>query len=106
MGIRHAHHRRDLRGTSWHSPGTIWQDSPSTSTPITAAQLQRMEDGIRAGLPFFDVRDYGAALDDTTNDAARLQALLDAAAAPVVARCWCRALLPRVDHRHAAGQHP
>lgn len=59
---------------------TIWQDSPSTSTPITAAQLQRMEDGIRAGLPFFDVRDYGAALDDTTNDAARLQAALDAAA--------------------------
>lgn len=27
-----------------------WQDSPSTATPITAAELERMEDGIQEGL--------------------------------------------------------
>ncbi len=31
-----------------YTPNTPWQDSPSTATPISAARLQNMEDGIEA----------------------------------------------------------
>lgn len=59
---------------------TTWADSPSTSTPITAAQLNRLEAAIGAGLWVRSARDYGAVLDDTTNDATAIQDAITAAA--------------------------
>lgn len=64
-----------------------WADAPTGGTPITAARLNYMENGIAdaatgtggGGTDAFDVTTYGATGDGTTNDTAAVQTALDAA---------------------------
>lgn len=62
-----------------------WEDTPSIATPITAAALVDLEARVAArahlisGEPF-NVKDYGAVGDFTTDDTAAFQACFDAAA--------------------------
>ncbi len=67
---------------------TAWQDFPDTTTPITAAKLQNIDDGIAAigstvDSLVFNVKDapYGAVGNGTTDDTAHIQAAIDAARA-------------------------
>jgi hypothetical protein len=61
-----------------------WHDSPDRSTPITAAELNRIEQGVAALTSFVNVKDraYGAKGDGTTDDTT---ALNNAKAAAVAA---------------------
>jgi hypothetical protein len=56
---------------------TAWVNDSDPA--ITAAQLNRIEAGIWAALSEYDVRDYGASLNDSTNDASAVQAAVTAA---------------------------
>ncbi len=58
-----------------------WENYPSTATPINATRLAYMEDGIFNASRFFNVKNYGAVGDGTTNDIAAITAALDAAEA-------------------------
>jgi hypothetical protein len=61
---------------------TVWEDLPSTDTPITSAYLTALDTEIRKGLlPIDVVEDHGAAVDGTTDDTAAWQAAITAAAA-------------------------
>jgi hypothetical protein len=60
---------------------TTFVDLPSTATPITAAELNKVGLGLKAALWIKSARDYGAVLDDSTNDATALQAAITACSA-------------------------
>lgn len=57
-----------------------WADGSSGGTPILAADLNHIENGLFSAYPVFNVMDpaYGAAGNGTTNDAAAIQAAVNA----------------------------
>lgn len=59
---------------------TAWADEPSTSTPITAAKLQNIDDGVAYTKGFvYDIRAYGAVATSGTDNSTAIQAAITAA---------------------------
>lgn len=56
-----------------------WQDLPNTTTPITQADLDHLENGVAVALAgTYNAGEYGATGDGVTNDTTALQNLLNA----------------------------
>ena len=59
-----------------YTPQT-WADSPSTTTPLSAARHAVMETGIQRASHWVNVMDFGAACDNSTDDTTAVQAAIN-----------------------------